>query len=63
MDVTVCHLWPTEVAETCLAPMLIARQHRSKLISVDRGSARQNGLALSSDRGDLASVDGCRWCC
>lgn len=63
MEVTVCHLWPTEVAETCLAPMLIARQHSSKLNPVDRGSARHNGLALSSGRGDLASVDGCRLCC
>lgn len=62
MDVPVCHLWPTEISETWLARMLVARLPGSKLRSVDRGSARQGGLARSSDRGDLASVDGCRLC-
>lgn len=62
MDVPVCHLWPTELVETCLARMLIARRDGSKLRSGDRGSARQDGLAQSSDRGNLASVDGCRLC-
>lgn len=62
MDVPVCHLWLTEMHETWPARMLIVRRHDSKLRSVDRGSDRQGGLARSSDRGDLAPVDGCRLC-
>lgn len=45
-----------------LVRMLIARRDGSKLRSVDRGSARQDGLAQSSGHGDLASADGCRLC-
>ena len=40
--------------------MLIARWRDSKLRTVDLGCARQDGLAQSSDCGDLTSVDDCR---